>query len=61
MKKNNETIAERCLRLRDEAESGCDHESALFYTALTLAASLPLPEDVKESGLILLLNRKLAD
>jgi hypothetical protein len=56
-----ESLKERCARLRSEAESVNDDASAMFYTAMYQAVSLRIPETVKGAALVLLIDRKLAD
>ena len=58
---NRESLKQRCIRLRAEAEAGNDDASATFFTALYQAMTLRITEEVKEANLILLLGRKFTD
>lgn len=60
-KRKTETLSVRCKRLIDEAEHAGDDTSAQFFAALQSAVEQCIPELLKETCLILLLNRKLAD
>lgn len=57
----SESLKQRCIRLRSEAEAGNDDASAMFFTALYQAMTLRIPEELKQANLILLANKRLPD
>ena len=58
---NVESLSERADRLADEAKAGGDLESHILYCMLWEIMMTRFSEQAKETALIMLLNRKLAD